>query len=94
MIALALSCNPTVLLADEPTTALDVTVQIQITALARIAARARHGGHIRDPRCWRRGRGKYAFYVGCDVSRIEGSRRPRGRHAVRVARRMVDMSTL
>jgi peptide/nickel transport system ATP-binding protein len=30
MIALALSCKPKVLLADEPTTALDATVQIQI----------------------------------------------------------------
>ncbi len=30
MIALALSCNPQLLLADEPTTALDATVQIQI----------------------------------------------------------------
>jgi peptide/nickel transport system ATP-binding protein len=30
MIALALSCNPSVLVADEPTTALDVTIQAQI----------------------------------------------------------------
>ena len=30
MIAMALSCNPKLLLADEPTTALDVTIQAQI----------------------------------------------------------------
>ena len=30
MIAMALSCNPTLLIADEPTTALDVTIQAQI----------------------------------------------------------------
>jgi oligopeptide transport system ATP-binding protein len=33
MIAMALSCNPTLLIADEPTTALDVTIQAQITDL-------------------------------------------------------------
>jgi len=33
MIAMALSCNPQLLLADEPTTALDVTIQAQIMSL-------------------------------------------------------------
>lgn len=33
MIALALSCNPSILVADEPTTALDVTIQAQIIDL-------------------------------------------------------------
>ncbi len=33
MIALALSCNPALLIADEPTTALDVTIQAQILSL-------------------------------------------------------------
>ena len=35
MIAMALSCSPQVLIADEPTTALDVTIQAQITDLVK-----------------------------------------------------------
>jgi len=35
MIAMALSCNPSLLIADEPTTALDVTIQAQIVDLVR-----------------------------------------------------------
>jgi peptide/nickel transport system ATP-binding protein/oligopeptide transport system ATP-binding protein len=35
MIAMALVCNPALLIADEPTTALDVTVQLQILELMR-----------------------------------------------------------
>ncbi len=39
MIAMALCCKPNILIADEPTTALDVTIQAQITDLVR---------HLRD----------------------------------------------
>lgn len=35
MIAMALSCNPSLLIADEPTTALDVTIQAQIMELLK-----------------------------------------------------------
>ncbi|MDF1522104.1 MAG: ABC transporter ATP-binding protein [Trueperaceae bacterium] len=39
MIAMALSCNPQLLIADEPTTALDVTIQAQILDLMRTLQR-------------------------------------------------------
>jgi oligopeptide transport system ATP-binding protein len=42
MIAMALACNPSVLIADEPTTALDVTIQAQIVDLVK-ALRERFG---------------------------------------------------
>jgi peptide/nickel transport system ATP-binding protein len=40
MIALAFSCEPELIIADEPTTALDVTVQLQVLRLLKHKARA------------------------------------------------------
>ena len=46
MIAMALSCNPKLLIADEPTTALDVTIQAQILDLMRTLQTERDTGVI------------------------------------------------
>jgi ABC-type dipeptide/oligopeptide/nickel transport system ATPase component len=44
MIAIALACNPKLLIADEPTTALDVTIQAQILDLMQ---------ELKDRLAWR-----------------------------------------
>ncbi len=41
MIAMALACEPDILIADEPTTSLDVTIQEQVLALIRGLTRSR-----------------------------------------------------
>jgi dipeptide transport system ATP-binding protein len=46
MIAMAIACNPRLLIADEPTTALDVTIQAQILELITGLQRARRMGLI------------------------------------------------
>ena len=46
MIAMALSCNPLILIADEPTTAVDVTTQAQVLRLLRRLQQERNSAII------------------------------------------------
>jgi peptide/nickel transport system ATP-binding protein len=67
MIAMALSCSPTLLIADEPTTALDVTTQTQILELLRQLQQGRdghHADHARPRRDRRDGDGRGGHVPG------------------------------
>ena len=68
MIAMALACDPKLLIADEPTTALDVTIQAQILELLDELRKTRELAVLLDNARPRSGRGS-CRPRGCDVHR-------------------------
>ena len=73
MIAMALACGPALLIADEPTTALDVTVQAQILDL--------HDAACRPSSAWR------CIFISHNLAVVSRGRRRGGRHVRRPHRR-------
>ncbi len=100
MIAIAISCDPELLIADEATTALDVTIQAEIIELIKdLRDRSRPGGALRLPRsrgdqgavrpgrCLLRGRGRRGGPGGGDHRTAQAPVHP-GPAAGRLRRRL------
>ena len=84
MIAMALALNPDVLIADEPTTALDVTVQAQILSLIDTVQQEFNAAVVIVTARPRRGGGALRRHPG-DVRGQGGRGRPDGRHLLSAA---------
>ena len=69
MIAMALACNPDLLIADEPTTALDVTIQAQILELMKELQRKLQMSIILSPMIWASSRKPAMTWRSCTAER-------------------------